>query len=168
MQGEVFVFHSEEIPICHLDRLIIRVTAVIIGAAFLFHWESSIERAVSAKENLLQPRALIKHCSQIIVVQAKHKHVNELSWQETRVREDRCHSIVLKSYFRFLDNSLQHFTILITVLLDVINALLFIQFLFVVGSDSPRKQWAISACKAHSRIQPLLNGLAIQTLTKAG
>lgn len=76
MQGEVFVFHSKEIPICDLDRLIIRVTAVILGAAFLFHWESSIERAVSAEEDLLQPGAPVEHCSQIILVQAKHKHVD--------------------------------------------------------------------------------------------
>ena len=79
MQGEVFVSHSEEIPICDLERLIIRVTAVIFGAAFLFHWESSIERAVSAEEDLLQPGALVENCSQIIVVQAKHKHVDELT-----------------------------------------------------------------------------------------
>ena len=79
MQGEVFVSHSEEIPICDLERLIIRVTAVIFGAAFLFHWESSIERAVSAEEDLLEPRAFVEHGSQIIVVQAKHKHVDELA-----------------------------------------------------------------------------------------
>ena len=69
MQGEVVVSHAEEILICDFSWLIVWVTAIILGTAFLFLWESSIERAISAEEDRLQPVAFVEHSTHISVVQ---------------------------------------------------------------------------------------------------